>query len=103
MVQVKKCDCNERITTDVSTEKTFQELKNFFSQQVELGIFKDIPVTEPFYVGEGKLERISWYANKWYKCNYCGCLWEFDYPTFPGKGFVRKFEDGIYKSESQGE
>ena len=99
MVQVKKCDCNERIGIDVSTQKEFMELKDFFNQQVEDGIFKDVPVTEPFYVGEGKLESISWYAKKWYKCSYCGCLWEFDYPDFPAKGFVKKFEDGVHKPD----
>ena len=31
-----------------------------------------------------------------YKCNVCGCLWEFEYPDFPAKGFVRKFENGKY-------
>ena len=36
------------------------------------------------------------FADKWYVCNSCGCLWEVVYPEFPAKGFVRKFSDGIY-------
>lgn len=31
---------------------------------------------------------MEWYANKWYRCNKCGTLWEFNYPDFPAKGFV---------------
>lgn len=99
MVQVKKCDCNERIGVDISTQKGFMELKDFFNQQVKNRIFKEVPVKEPFYVGEGKLESISWYANKWYKCSYCGCLWELEYPDFPAKGFTKKFEDAVHKTD----
>ncbi len=43
---------------------------------------------------------IKWYATKWYKCNSCGCLWEFNYPDFPAKGFVKKYENGKYTLES---
>lgn len=100
MVQVKKCDCDERTGIEISTVKTFEELKVYFNEQVESKVFEDIPVAEPFYVGNGKFQSISWYADKWYKCNICGCLWEFDYPDFPAKGFVRKFEDGIYKPDN---
>ena len=32
----------------------------------------------------------------------CGCLWEFKYPDFPAKGFVRKFADGIYHQKEIG-
>ena len=39
------------------------------------------------------------YADKWYKCKCCGTLWEFLYPDFPMKGFVRKFPDGKYRME----
>ena len=41
-------------------------------------------------------DEYKWYADKWYKCKCCGTLWEFRYPDFPAKGFVRKFEDGVY-------
>ena len=29
-------------------------------------------------------------------------LWEFKYPDFPAKGFVRKFSDGIYHQKEIG-
>ena len=41
-------------------------------------------------------DPLYWYADKWYRCNACGTLWEFQYPNFPAAGEVRKFEDGIY-------
>ena len=97
MVQVK-CDCNERCGIVINTDKLFEEIKGFFEEQVKTGIFSDIPVAEPFYVGysEVKNENIEWYATKWYKCNICGCLWEFNYPDFPANGFVKKFDNGKY-------
>ncbi len=105
MVQIE-CDCKERYGIKINSYKLFEELKNFFEEQVKKGVFNDIPVAEPFYVGHSELKEvkeikeIKWYATKWYKCNICGCLWEFDYPDFPAKGFIRKFEDGKYISES---
>ncbi|WP_205536255.1 hypothetical protein [Paenisporosarcina cavernae] len=101
MVQQIECDCNERYGTDIDSYKLFEELKSFFDEQVKKNVFKDIPVTEPFYVGHSDVQDIRWYATKWYKCNVCGCLWEFDYPDFPAKGFVRKFENGLYLSDSR--
>ncbi len=101
MIQIK-CDCNERYGIEINTYKLFEEIKSFFEEQVKNEIFKDIPVTEPFYVGysEVKKENIKWYATKWYKCNSCGCLWEFNYADFPAKGFVKKYENGKYTLES---
>lgn len=93
MVQIE-CDCNERYGIEINTYKLFEELKVFFETQVKMGVFSDVPVTEPFYVGKSDINEIKWYATKWYKCNVCGCLWEFDYPDFPAKGFVKKFVDG---------
>lgn len=101
MVQVE-CDCKERYDIEINSYKLFEELKEFFEEQVRKGVLNDIPVTEPFHVGysQVKNEDIKWYATKWYKCNVCGCLWEFDYPDFPAKGFIRKFENGLYTSQS---
>jgi hypothetical protein len=92
------CDCKERYDIEIDSYNLFEELKSFFEEQVRKGVFKEVPVTEPFYIGysEIKREEIKWYATKWYKCKVCGCLWEFDYPDFPSKGFVRKFQNGIY-------
>lgn len=101
MVWQIECDCNERYGIDINSYKLFEELKSFFDEQVKKGVFNDIPVTEPFYVGHSEVQDINWYASKWYKCNVCGCLWEFDYPEFPAKGFVRKFENGVYLSDSR--
>lgn len=73
-------------------------MKGFFSEQVDKGIFSDVEVAEPYYTGYSQMQKkeVKWYATKWYKCVRCGCLWEFKYPDFPAKGFVRKFEDGKY-------
>lgn len=98
MVQIV-CDCIERYGIEIDSYNLFEELKKFFDDQVRKGVFQEIPVAEPFYKGysEIKKEEIKWYATKWYKCNVCGCLWEFDYPDFPSKGFVKKYEEGKYK------
>ena len=76
--------------------KLFKELKIFFSKQVNSGIFLEIPVEIPYYIGRDEDGEMKWYATKWYKCLNCGCLWEFNYPDFPAKGLVRKFSDGVY-------
>lgn len=88
-----RCDCEERVGVEINSMALFEELKEFFSRQVGLGIFQDIPVKKPFY-------RRS-YADKWYLCRVCGCLWEFIYPDFPAKGKVRKFSDGTYFDEDE--
>ena len=92
----KKCNCDTRGETSINSHALFLELKAFFGENVRLGIYKEIPVKKPFYIGYSKYDSIKWYATKWYKCKKCGCLWEFNYPDFPAKGFVRKFEDGKY-------
>lgn len=96
------CDCKDRHGIGVNSYKLYEQLKYFFDKQVKKGIFRDVPVTEPFYVGYSEIEdkEIKWYATKWYKCNSCGCLWEFDYPDFPAKGFVRKFDDGNHHTSN---
>ena len=92
-----KCDCAERIGIEINSYKFFIELKEFFEEQAQKGIFEDVPVEEPYYIGysEGS-DPLYWYADKWYRCNACGTLWEFTYPNFTAAGEVRKFEDGIY-------
>jgi len=97
-MNLRKCDCSLRTETEINTYKVFEEIKAFLGEQVKKQIFEEIPVKDPFYTGYSILERreLQWYASKWYKCNICGCLWEFDYPDFPQKGFVKKFEDGKY-------
>lgn len=91
------CDCHERVGIVINSLKNFQELKGFFSRQVSLGIFEDVPVKKPFY----QWKTVKHYADKWYQCKVCGCLWEFIYPDFPAKGRVRKFPDGRYRDEEE--
>jgi len=97
MVREINCECDERYETKINSALLFEEIKCFFEEQVEKGIYKEVPVKTPYFVGRSKLNTIHWYANKWYRCKKCGCLWEFKYPDFPANGFVRKFANGKYK------
>lgn len=95
---MENCDCDERIGVKINSYQLYEDLKTFFDEQVEKGIFLDIPVTKPYFSGyhlkpEDVKDEYKWYANKWYRCKYCGTLWEFRYPDFPAKGFVRKLEE----------
>lgn len=96
---MKCCDCDERIGVRIDSGKQFEELKSFFEEQVEKGIFVEKPVKKPYYVArEGILRKLKWYADKLYQCEVCGVLWEFIYPDFPSRGYVRKFNsDRDYK------
>ena len=90
---MKKCDCDERIGIKINSWKQFQELKIFFENQEKNGIFIEVPVKNPYYIGYDKKGKATeWYADKWYKCLECGVLWEFKYPDFPAQGFVKKFD-----------
>lgn len=92
-----KCDCDERYGIKIDSYQLFEDLKEFFEGQVDKGIFKEIPVTTPYYISIDSFgDILEWYADKLYKCNSCGVLWEFKYPDFPAVGEVRKFEDGVY-------
>lgn len=92
-----KCDCNERIGLSINSIKLFEEIKTFFEYQTTAKIFEEIKPNIPYYRSKIGKEKTEWYATKWYRCKSCGCLWEFNYPDFPARGFVRKFPDGIYK------
>lgn len=86
-----RCDCDERIGVKINSWKQFEELKSFFDNQVKNGMFIEIPVKKPYYVGYGvDGKSIKWYADKLYKCLECGTFWEFVYPNFPAQGSVRK-------------
>lgn len=97
MVSVVKCDCQERIGIVINSIKEFEILKIFFESQVLNNVFEELEVKSPYYSYTDCNEHIEWFATKWYRCKNCGCLWEFNYPDFPAKGFVRKFSNGIYK------
>ena len=51
VVSMKRCDCNERIGVKINSWKQFEELKAFFEQQAEKGVFLEIPVKKPYYIG----------------------------------------------------
>ena len=72
------------------------DLKNFFELNVENRLFSEIEVKQPYFIGQGNGKKFKYYATKWYKCNICGCFWEFQYPDFPANGHVRKFELNNY-------
>ena len=86
------CDCNERTDIVIRSLAEFDSLKKFFDSQVENGIFVEVKVEKPYYIGYGSLgKKHAWYATRWIVCKSCGCLWELNYPDFPAYGFVRKF------------
>lgn len=94
---MKQCDCDERIGIEINSWKKFEELKAFFEEQVKKGLFVEISVKKPYYIGysiDGK--AMKWYADKWYKCLECDTLWEFIYPDFPAQGSVRKLDADNY-------
>lgn len=91
-----KCECSERIGSVINSYQLYEEIKMFFEEQVKEGRFSEVPVEKPYCNG------FEWKADKWYKCICCGCLWEFKYPDFLAKGFVRKFADGIYHQKEIG-
>ena len=97
MVQKIRCECAQRYEAKINSWAFYQEIKEFFEKQVALGAYQDVPVEKPFYTWRSRDETIDSYADKWYRCKNCGCLWEFVYPDFPGVGFVRKFPDGVYR------
>lgn len=94
------CECNEHIGTKINSYSCFIEIKEYFETNLMSGMFIEIPVEKPYFVGEGDNGfRLEWYADKWYKCKICGCLWEFNHPDFPAMGFVKKFTDGKHVAE----
>ena len=96
MVSSLKCECCNRYETDINSIDMFNETKLYFDEQVKKSHFIEEEVLIPYYVWEDDKEYIEPYATKWYRCKICGCLWEFKYPDFPSKGFVKKYVDGNY-------
>jgi len=85
------CDCCEREEIKINSWQYFLDVKKFFEEKEKEGVFKEIPVKKPYYIGtsvSGK--KIEWYADKWYVCHMCNVTWEFIYPNFPALGEVRK-------------
>lgn len=91
------CECMARYEAKIDTWLKFEGVENFFNEQIALEIYEEIQVAKPYFIGVADSDTLLWYADKWYKCKACGCLWELNYPDFPAYGFVRKFDDGVYK------
>jgi len=92
MVQIK-CECNERHETEIKSIKIFHEIKTFFEEQTDAGIYSDIPVSKPLQILDNRQRSvIQWYPTKWYRCNSCKIIWAFNYPEFPAKGGVFKLD-----------
>lgn len=91
-----QCDCNERYATEINSITLFEELKVFFGRKTANGVFIDERPTKPYYIWDDGSGHIEYFADKWYRCKSCGCLWEFNYPDFPKLGWVKKYEDGNY-------
>ncbi len=96
MVSSLKCECCSRYETEINSINVFNEIKMFFDDQVKNGVYLEEQVIRPYYVWIDDKEHLEYYATKWYRCTVCGCLWEFNYPDFPAKGFVKKYVDGVY-------
>ncbi|MCC8123420.1 MAG: hypothetical protein LIO58_07760 [Oscillospiraceae bacterium] len=89
---MRQCDCADRVGIEINSFKLFEEFKRFFERQVQLGIFEDVKVEKPYYIGyDSNHKKYEWYADKWYQCKCCETLWEFAYPDFPANGFIRKY------------
>ena len=99
MAHKYECECINRYPAEINSLALFNEKKTFFEEQVQLGVYDDIPVIKPYYCWKTDGKDVEWYADKWYVCRLCSCLWEFQYPDFPAKGKVREFVDGQYKRE----
>lgn len=96
MVRELECECDKRSEIDIHTRFEFLNIRSFFENEVDNDVFYEIKPEFPYYTWKQGVIEKKWFATKWYKCKLCGCLWEFQYPEFPAKGFVRKFSSGIY-------
>lgn len=102
MVRKINCECTERIGIEIDSFRLFEEIKGFFQEEVNKGVFEDLSDYSRIWYKHGGTEtKILRDTIKHYKCRMCGCLWEFRYPEFPASGRVRKFSDGIYHEKEE--
>lgn len=87
---MEKCLCEGRTEIKIVSEKQFDEVRAFFDDHEE---YNQIAPLKPYYSYEDK----NYYANKWYRCSVCGCVYEFCYPDFPRQGFLRKHDSSGYE------
>lgn len=93
MVRRLECECAERFETKVNSYALFEELKDFFEEEVDKGIFEDVPILKPIQLFDDHGNVVTqWYPEKWYKCKVCGQIWAFEYPDFPAQGNVYKLD-----------
>lgn len=90
------CDCKNIGDLSINNQSDFQRGINFFHHECIESKFQELIPQQPYYTWRQGSATKKWFATKWYKCMICGCLWEFQYPDFPAKGFIRKFPDGVY-------
>lgn len=87
-----ECECLNYFETEIKDLSLYKEYESFFLINLQKNIFTELKPDTPYY----SFGKTYWYADKWYKCKICGCLWEYTKPDFPSSGFVRKFENGVY-------
>lgn len=88
---MNKCKCNIIQEGKITSIQQFRELKKLLQELVLSEDITNIQVLKPYYVGHDKQgNEVKWFANKWYKCNNCGLIWEVVFPDFPAPGNVRK-------------
>ena len=75
----------EKVTVD-SVKK-----QDIITKLVAEGKLQEVPVARPYYVGYSKVRKTSleWFADKWYRCDETGIVWEYLHPDFPTNGFLR--------------
>lgn len=94
-----KCNCYNIPNYDIDSLKCLEDTKRFFQEGIHQGIYREVPVRKPYHTYKDEYQDVKWYANKWYKCCVCKCLWEVLYPNPPAFGFVRKLPPGQYYEE----
>lgn len=50
MVQVK-CECRQLHETEINSWDLFQDITDYFEKKENDGLYEDIPVTKPYYIG----------------------------------------------------
>ena len=95
MAQALTCCCETHFETEINSAKAFQEIQQFFEQEN----LQESPPSAPYFSWTDGKRKVEWFATQWFRCSVCGCLWEFQHPDFPAKGFVRKFPSGVYRQE----
>lgn len=99
----EQCNCAEYISCNINSSREFDSIKLLFDEWLKSGKYIEITPSEPIYEHSykynGKYKLVRRYAEKWYKCLLCDCLWELVYPDFPSKGSVTKFKNSIYTTK----